>query len=81
MLGSNHEMPEAFRAHFRDRFPHCPELPVKEFRSYLAEFPCLQAVETTSSKGLVTECEVRDALKQVSLSIGRDKMVYRTKCT
>ena len=30
---------DAFRAHFRDRFARCPDLPLQEFRSYLADFP------------------------------------------
>ena len=28
MLRSNREMPDAFRAHFRDRFARCPDLPL-----------------------------------------------------
>ena len=39
MLGSNREMHDAFRAHFRDRFARYPDLPFQEFRSYLANFP------------------------------------------
>ena len=38
VLGSNREMHDAFRAHFCDRFDHFPDLPVLEFRSYLADF-------------------------------------------
>ena len=37
-----------------DRFPHFPDLPVQVFRSYLVDFHCGR---------LVTEWEVRDALK------------------
>ena len=33
------EMRDAFRVHFRDRFACCPDLPIQEFRSYLADFP------------------------------------------
>ena len=58
-------MRDAFRAHFRDRFARCPDLPLQEFRSYLADFPRLGAA---GCEGVVTECEVRDALKQVGLN-------------
>ena len=34
-------MRDAFRAHFRDRFARCTDLPLREFRSYLADFPAL----------------------------------------
>ena len=59
MLRSNREMHDAFRAHFRDRFACCPDLPVQEFFNYLADF--------ANCVGLVTECEVRDAFKHVGL--------------
>ena len=39
VLRSNREMRDTFRAHFRDRFTHCPHLPLQEFHSYLADFP------------------------------------------
>ena len=58
--------------HFRDRFACCPDLPVQEFRSYSADFLCLQEAEAASCEGLVTECEVRDALKQVGLNKSPD---------
>ena len=35
---SSHEMRDAFRAHFRDRFARCTDLTLREFRSYLADF-------------------------------------------
>ena len=41
VLRSNGEMRDAFRAHFRDRFARCPDLPLQEFRSYLADLPAL----------------------------------------
>ena len=74
LLRSSREMRDAFRAHFRDRFARCPDLPIREFRSYLADFPRLGVAEAASCEGLVTECEVRDALKQVGLnkSLGLD---------
>ena len=53
-------MHDAFRALFRD-------LPLQEFRSYLADFPRLETAEAASCEGVITECEVRDALKQVGL--------------
>ena len=55
----------AFRAHFHDRFGCCPDLPVQEFCSYLANFPRLGEAEGACCEGLITECEVSDALKQV----------------
>ena len=68
VLRSNREMREAFWAHFRDRFARCLLLPVQEFRNYLADFPRLGAAEAASCEGLVTECEVHNALKQVGLN-------------
>ena len=78
VLRSNREIRDAFRAHFRDRFARCPDLPLQEFRRYLADFPRLEAAEVASCEGVITECEVRDALKQVSLnkSPGRDGLPY-----
>ena len=64
-LRSTREIRDAFRAHFRDRFARCTDLPLREFRSYLADFPRLGAA---SCEGVVTECEVRDALKLVGLN-------------
>ena len=68
MLWSNCEMHGAFRAHFRDHFACCPNLQVREFHSYLTDFFCLGEVEVASHEGLVTECKVHDALKQVGLN-------------
>ena len=68
VLRSNREMREAFRAHFRDNFAHCPDLPLEEFRSYLADFTSLLEAEAASYEGLVTEFEVRGAFKQVGLN-------------
>ena len=76
-LRSYRKMRDPFGAHLHDRFARCPELPVQEFRIYLADFTCLEEAKTASCKGLVTECEVRDALKPVS----RDWMVCHTKST
>ena len=78
LLRSCHEMRDAFWAHFRDRFARCPDLPLQEFRSYLADFPRLGAAEAASCEGVVTECEVRDVLKQVGLnkSPGLDGLPY-----
>ena len=39
LLRSSREIRDAFRAHFRDRFARCTDLPLREFRSYLADFP------------------------------------------
>ena len=71
-------MRDAFRVHSRDRFARCPDLPLQEFRSYLADFPRLVAAEAASYEGVVTECEVHDALKHVGLnkSPGLDGLPY-----
>ena len=78
LLRSGREIRDAFRAHFRDRFARCTDLPLREFRSYLADFPHLGVAEAASCEGVVTECEVRDALKQVGLnkSPGLDGLPY-----
>ena len=68
VLWSNRDIREAFRVHFRDRFDRLPDLLIQEFRSYLADFPRLQEAEVAGFEGLVTECEVRDALRQVGLN-------------
>ena len=68
LLRSSGEMRDAFRAHFRDRFARCTDLPLREFRSYLADLPRLGVAEAANCEGVFTECEVRDALKQVGLN-------------
>ena len=79
LLRSSGEMRDTFRAHFRDRFARCTDLPLQEFRSYLADFPRLGATEAASCEGVVTECEVRDAFKLVGLnkSPGLDGLPYK----
>ena len=71
-------MRDAFRAHFRDRFARCPDLPLQEFHSHLTDFPRFSAAEAASCEGVVTEWEVRNALKQVTLnkSPGLDGLPY-----
>ena len=78
VLRSNREMRDTFRAHFRDHFARCPDLPLQEFRSYLTDLPRLGAAEAASSEGVITECKVRDALKQDGLnkSAGLDGLPY-----
>ena len=66
VLWSNRDIHEAFWVHFRDHFAHLLDLPISEFCSYLANFPCLQKAEAAGYIGLVTQ--VHDALKQVSLN-------------
>ena len=44
------------------------DLPLQEFRSYLADFPRLGAAEAANCECVITECEVRDVLKQVDLN-------------
>ena len=56
LVRSSREMQDAFRAHFQDRFVRCPDLPIREFRSYLADFPRLGVAEAASCEGVVTEC-------------------------
>ena len=78
VLQSNREMCDAFRVHFRDRFAHCLNLPLQEFRSYFADFRRLQEAEAAGCEDLFTECKVCDALKQVDLnkSPGLDSLPY-----
>ena len=68
MLRSNREIRDTFRAHFRGRFARCPDLPLQVFRSYLANFPRLGAAKAAGCEGVITECEVHDALKQGGLN-------------
>ena len=51
--------------HFRDRFACCPDL---QFHKYLADFPQLGEAEAAGCEGIVTECKVRNALKQAGLN-------------
>ena len=75
---SSREIHEVFRMQFRDRFARCPDLKVQKFRNYLADFPHLGESEAASFEGVVTECEVPSALKQVGLnkSPGLDGLPY-----
>ena len=50
MLRSNNEMHETFREHFCDLIASCPDLPVQEFRSYLADFSRLSEVEVEAGQ-------------------------------
>ena len=78
LLRSSREMRDAFRVHCRDCFTRCTDLPLREFRSYLADLPRLGVAEAASCEGVITECEVPDALKQVGLnkSPGLDGLAY-----
>ena len=55
-----------------------PAALISRSRSNLADFPRLGVAEAASCEGVVTECEVRDALKQVGLnkSSGLDGLPY-----
>ena len=61
-------MCETFWAHFHDCFARCPDLLVQEFCSYLVDFSCFWESEVVICESVVTECEVRNALKQVGLN-------------
>ena len=78
VLWSNREMRDAFREQFRDPFARCPDLPLLEFRRYLADFLRFREAEAASREVVVTECKVCDALKQVSLnkSPGLDGLLF-----
>ena len=77
-LRSNRKIPDVFRAHFRDRFARCTDFPLQGFRSYLADFLRLRVAEAAGCEGVFTECELRDALKQVGLnkSLGLNGLPY-----
>ena len=68
VLRANHEICDAFRAYFHDRFACCPYLLLQEFCSYLTNFPLLGAAEAASCEGVITECTIHDVLKQVGLN-------------
>ena len=76
---SGQTMCEAFWVHFWVCFARLPDLSIQEFLSYLADFSSLQEMGAAGCKGLVTECEVHDALKQVSLNklLGLDGLPYK----
>ena len=50
LLRSGREIRDAFRAHFRDRFARCTDLPLREFRSYLADFPALGRLKRLAAR-------------------------------
>ena len=69
----------AERVSFYRQFTRCPDLPVQVFRNYLADFLCLREMEPVSCECMVTECEVRDTLKQVGFNkpSGLDDLSYK----
>ena len=54
LVRSSREIRDAFRAHFRDRFARCTDLPLQEFRSYLAEAASCEGVVTDRSRTTCT---------------------------
>ena len=78
MLRSDYEICGAFLLHFRDLFARLLDLPVQEVRSIFADVYRLQEAEASGCEGLVTECKVRDALKQLGLNMssGLDDLPY-----
>ena len=79
VLDSNREMRDAFRAQFRDRFPHCPNLPIQEFYIFLADLPRLRQAEAVRVWWLNVTSVMRWSR---STSINhRDNIVYITRCT
>ena len=77
MLGSNRTMHDAYRVPFRDRFAHCPDLPVHEFRSYLTKN--LTNFLLVRLKRLAANSVMR--LNRSAFADRPDVMVYLTKCT
>ena len=65
LIQSSREIREAFQVHFRDRFARLPATGVLQVSCRL---PSLQEAEAAACERLVTECEVHDALRQVSLN-------------
>ena len=63
---------------FRIVFARLPDFRIQEFRRYLTDFLRLQGAEAAGCKGLVTEWELHDVLKQVDLnkSPGLDGLPY-----
>ena len=78
LLRSGREIRDAFRAHFRDRFARCTDLPLRSFVAISPTSPALGRLKRLAARVWVTECEVRDALKQVGLnkSPGLDGLPY-----
>ena len=73
VLRSNRKIRDAFGTHFHDSFPR------SRFRGFAPILPTsLGAAEATGCEGVITECKVRDALKQVGLnnSPGLDGLPY-----
>ena len=75
---TTNEICDAFRAHLAARFARVEDLPVEDFHSYLADFPRLDTAEAASCEGVITESEVRAALRAVCLnkSPGLDGIPY-----
>ena len=65
---SNCEMRGPFGCTSGDCFVRYPDHQVQEFRSYLVDFHRLREAEGACCEGFITECEVRNALKQVGLN-------------
>ena len=77
-LGLNHITHDAFRAHFRDLLARFSDLLAHEFCSYLVDLLRFREAGAACCKGVITECEVHDALEQVGLNelLGIDGLPY-----
>ena len=69
---------DAFREHLAVRFARIEALPVEDYHAYLADFPRLTADESARCEGVITESEVRAALRTVAnnKSPGLDGLPY-----
>ena len=72
LLRSGRKIRDACRTQFWDLFARCTDLPLREFRSYLTDFPRLGVAEAATCEGVVTECEVNVAPSRSASTSRRD---------